>query len=81
VCVLVNAVVNVGSVFYLRNLLQAYGHAYGGFGIALAFLAWIGILGLFWVWIGVIAAIYWERFAGASDVAEIEHASAQAAEG
>ena len=80
VCVLVNAVVSSLSAFYLRNLLQAYGHAYGGFGIALAFLAWIGILALFWVWIGVIAAIYWERFAGASDVAEIDEASARLAE-
>jgi membrane protein len=80
VCVIVNAVVGVGSAFYLRNLLQAYGQAYGGFGIALAFLAWIGILALFWVWIGVIAAIYWERFAGAREVAEIEQASAQLAQ-
>jgi membrane protein len=81
VCVLVNALVGVGSAFYLRNLLQAYGHAYGGFGIALAFLAWIGILALFWVWIGVIAAIYWERFAGARQIAEIEEASAHLAQG
>jgi membrane protein len=81
VCVLVNAAVGFASALYLRNLLQAYGHAYGGFGIALAFLAWIGILALFWVWIGVIAAIYWERFAGANDVAEIEQASAHLAEG
>jgi uncharacterized BrkB/YihY/UPF0761 family membrane protein len=80
VCVVVNAIVNAVSAFYLRNLLQAYGHAYGGFGIALAFLAWIGILALFWVWIGVIAAVYWERFAGASDVAEIEQASAHLAD-
>jgi uncharacterized BrkB/YihY/UPF0761 family membrane protein len=81
VCVFVNALVGVGSAFYLRNLLQAYGHAYGGFGIALAFLAWVGILALFWVWIGVIAAIYWERFAGAAEVAEFEHTSAELAEG
>jgi uncharacterized BrkB/YihY/UPF0761 family membrane protein len=80
VCVVVNAIVGVLSAFYLRNLLQAYGHAYGGFGIALAFLAWVGILALFWVWIGVIAAIYWERFAGASEVAEIEEASTHLAQ-
>lgn len=81
VCVVSNAIVGVVSAFFLRNWLQAYGHAYGGFGIALAFLSWIGILALFWVWIGVIAAIYWERFAAASDVAEIEEASARLAEG
>jgi membrane protein len=80
VCVVVNGIVGAVSAFFLRNWMEAYGRAYGGFGIALAFLSWIGILALFWVWIGAIAAIYWERFAGASDVAEIEEASAQLAE-
>ena len=80
VCVVVNGIVGIVSAFFLRNWMQAYGHAYGGFGIALAFLSWIGILALFWVWIGVIAAIYWERFAGAREVAEIEKASAQLTE-
>ena len=80
VCVVSNAIVGTVSVFFLRNWMEAYGHAYGGFGIALAFFSWIGILALFWVWIGVIAAIYWERFAGAGDVAEIEEASAHLAE-
>jgi uncharacterized BrkB/YihY/UPF0761 family membrane protein len=80
VCVVCNAIVGVVSVFFLRNWMRAYGHAYGGFGIALAFLSWIGILALFWVWIAVIAAIYWERFAGAREVAEIEQRSTALAE-
>ena len=33
---------------FLRNWLNAYGHAYGTFGIALAILAGIGILATFW---------------------------------
>jgi uncharacterized BrkB/YihY/UPF0761 family membrane protein len=71
ICVLTYAVVGLVSSFLMRNWLSAYGHAYGGFGIALAFLSWIGILATFWVWIGAIAAIYWERFATVGEIAEI----------
>jgi hypothetical protein len=67
-------------VFFLRNWLTAYGHAYGGFGVALAFLSWIGVLATFWVWIGAIAAVYWERFADAAPVARLDGGSARAAE-
>ena len=75
ICVVANAVVVAVSVLLMRRWLSAYGHAYGGFGIALAFLAWIGLLATFWVWIGAVAGVYWERFAGATEVAEIEEMS------
>jgi len=78
-CVIANAVVNVVSAFFLRSWLSVYGHAYGTFGIALAFLAWIGVLATFWVWIGAIAGVYWERFAGASEVEEVERVQRDAA--
>jgi uncharacterized BrkB/YihY/UPF0761 family membrane protein len=81
ICVVVYAIVNVVSAFFLRNWLSAYGHAYGGFGVALAFLSWVGIIASFWVWIGTIAAIYWERFATAGEIAEIEEDIEQGRDG
>lgn len=80
VCVFAYAIVSVVSAFLLRNWLGAYGHAYGPFGIALAFLSWLGILTAFWVWIAAVAGVYWERFAGAEAVADIEGMAAEAAE-
>jgi uncharacterized BrkB/YihY/UPF0761 family membrane protein len=80
VCVVAYEIINAISVFFLRNWLTAYGHAYGGFGVAVAFLSWIGVLATFWVWIGAIAAVYWERFAGAAPVAQLDGGSARAAE-
>jgi membrane protein len=72
ICVIANGIISAVSALLMRRWLSAYGHAYGGFGVALAFLAWIGVLAAFWVWIAATAAIYWERFAGAARVAEIE---------
>ncbi len=80
ICVVVNGIVSAVSAIFMRNWLEAYGHAYGGFGIALAFLAWVGIIATFWVWIGAIAGVYWERFATATEAAEIEELSERAAE-
>ena len=81
VCVVAYAIVSTISAFLLRNWLSVYGHAYGAFGISLAFLSWLGILTAFWVWIAAVAGVYWERFAGAEEVAEIEGLAAEAAEG
>jgi membrane protein len=75
ICVVALAVVSGVSVFLMRKWLSAYGHAYGGFGVALAFLSWIGVLALFWVWIGAIAGVYWERFATEPERAAVEEAS------
>jgi len=72
ICVVTYAIVGGVSTFLMRNWLSAYGHAYGGFGISLAFLSWIGVLATFWVWIAAIAGIYWERFATAGEIAEIQ---------
>jgi uncharacterized BrkB/YihY/UPF0761 family membrane protein len=80
VCVVAFGIVTAASVFLMRNWLGAYGHAYGSFGIALAFLSWIGIYAAFWVWIGVAAAIYWERFASAPERAEVDAMSDGGAE-
>ena len=80
-CAVAYAIIGAVSVFLMRNWLGAYGHAYGPFGISLAFLSWIGIIALFWVWIGAIAAIYWERFASSSERAEVEDVSEHRASG
>ncbi len=76
--VIVFGIVNAISAALMRNWLSAYGHSYGGFGIALAFLSWIGIIATFWVWISAIAAVYWERFATAREVAQIEGSAVSA---
>jgi uncharacterized BrkB/YihY/UPF0761 family membrane protein len=76
ICVVANAIVSAVSALFMRNWLSAYGHAYGGLGIALAFLSWIGVLAAFWVWIGAVAGVLWERYASAQEVADIERLSA-----
>jgi len=70
ICVVAYAVVAAVSAFLMRKWLSAYGHAYGGFGVALAFLSWIGVLATFWVWIAAIAAVYWERYASPEELRE-----------
>ena len=79
ICTLVSIVVNAVSVLLMRNWLGAYSQAYGGFGVALAFLSWIGILATFWVWIAAVSGVYWERKAGAQRVADMEDLSAREA--
>jgi uncharacterized BrkB/YihY/UPF0761 family membrane protein len=68
ICVVAFGIVSFVSSWLMRNWLGAYGHAYGGFGVALAFLSWIGVLATFWVWIGAIAAVYWERYASPEEL-------------
>ena len=41
-----------------EHALEAYGHAYGGFGIALSMVAFLGILALFWVWVAAVMGVY-----------------------
>ncbi len=73
--VLISAV----SSFELRRWLSAYGHAYGGFGIALSMVAYLGILALFWVWVAAMMGVYWERKAGSSAVSAMHRLSADIA--
>jgi uncharacterized BrkB/YihY/UPF0761 family membrane protein len=74
-----SVVVAVVSSFELRNWMRGYGHAYGGFGIGLAMMAYVGILALFWVWVAVIMGTYWEQQAGSTTVAAMQELSADAA--
>jgi len=73
--VLINAV----SSFELHRWLGAYGHAYGGFGIALSMVAYLGILALFWVWVAAVMGVYWEQKAGSSAVTAMHRLSADIA--
>jgi uncharacterized BrkB/YihY/UPF0761 family membrane protein len=70
ICMVGYAIVNAISVFLMRRWLSAYGHAYGGLGVAIAFLSWIGLIATFWVWIGAIAGVYWERYASPEELLE-----------
>ena len=71
--------VNGLTAFQFHGWLRAYGQAYGAFGIALAIIAYLGIVALFWVWIAAVMGVYWERGAGASRVREVRELSARAA--
>ena len=73
--ILINAV----SSFELHRWLGAYGHAYGGFGIALSMVAYLGILALFWVWVAAVMGVYWEQKAGSSAVSAMHELSADIA--
>jgi uncharacterized BrkB/YihY/UPF0761 family membrane protein len=70
-CVVAHAIVSLVSTFLMRRWLGVYGHAYGGLGIALAFLSWVGVFATYWVWTGAIAAVYWDRFATSQEINEL----------
>jgi ascorbate-specific PTS system EIIC-type component UlaA len=76
VCTVAGAIVHVVAVFFLRKWFGEYGNAYGGFGIALALIAAVGIIASFWVWIAAVMGVYWERKAGPAAVAAMEELSA-----
>jgi len=76
VCTVAGAIVHVVAVFFLRNWFGEYGNAYGGFGVALALIAAVGIIASFWVWIAAVMGVYWERKAGPAAVAAMEELSA-----
>ena len=77
VCTAAAAVVHTVLNFFLRNWLTEYGHAYGGFGVALALAAAVGLIASFWVWIAAVMGVYWERKAGPAAVAQMEELSAE----
>ncbi len=67
--------VNGFTAFQLHSWLRAYGQAYGGFGIGLSIIAYLGIIALFWVWIAAVMGVYWERGAGTSEVEHLRELS------
>jgi uncharacterized BrkB/YihY/UPF0761 family membrane protein len=76
VCTGAAIVVHTVSALFLRNWFGEYGHAYGGFGISLALVAFVGIIASFWVWIAAVMGVWWERKAGPAAVARMEKLSA-----
>jgi uncharacterized BrkB/YihY/UPF0761 family membrane protein len=77
VCTVAAAIVHALLSFFLRNWIGEYGHAYGGFGVALALAAAVGLIASFWVWIAAVMGVYWERKAGPAAVAKMEELSAE----
>ena len=77
VCSVAAIIVHVVLTFFLRNWFSEYGHAYGGFGVALALAAAVGLVASFWVWIAAVMGVYWERKAGPAAVAKMEELSAE----
>ncbi|HEY7007783.1 MAG TPA: hypothetical protein VH395_02515, partial [Jatrophihabitantaceae bacterium] len=69
---------NAISSYQLHRWLGAYGHAYGGFGIALSMIAYVGLIALFWVWIAAVMGVYWESKAGSAVVAAMHNLATQA---
>jgi hypothetical protein len=65
-------IVHAVAALFLRNWFGAYGHAYGGFGISLALVAFTGIIASFWVWIAAVMGVWWERKAGSAAVAKMK---------
>ena len=61
ICTAAAGALNTASTFILASWFSWYGQAYGGFGVALALLSWVGILALFWVWIASAQGVYWEQ--------------------
>jgi len=77
VCTVAAVIVHAVTVFFLRNWVAEYGHAYGGFGVSLALIAAVGIIASFWVWIATVMSVYWEYKAGPAEVAAMEELSAE----
>ena len=76
VCTAAALAVHAVAAFLLRYWFGFYGHAYGGFGIGLALIAFTGIIASFWVWIAAVMGVYWEHKAGPAAVAAMEKLSA-----
>ena len=77
VCTVAAIIVHAVATFSLRKWFGEYGHAYGGFGISLALVAFVGLIASFWVWIAAVMGVYWERKAGPAAVAKMEELSAE----
>jgi uncharacterized BrkB/YihY/UPF0761 family membrane protein len=77
ICAVVSLGVTSIASYELHQWLQEYASAYGGFGVALALMAGVGISAVFWVWIATVMAIYWERKAGSAVAQRLEQLSAR----
>ncbi len=75
ICTVAAGLLNTASTFVLASWFSWYGQAYGGFGVALAIMSWLGILALFWVWIAAAQGVYWERRADSATVLAMEQES------
>jgi hypothetical protein len=80
ICTAAAVVVHVVATLFLRNWFGEYGHAYGGFGVGLALIAFTGIIASFWVWIAAAMGVWWERRAGPAAVAAMGKLSAEISE-
>ena len=76
VCTAAAIIVHAAAAFLLRKWVGEYGHAYGGFGVGLSLIAFVGIIASFWVWIAAVMGVWWERRAGPAAVAAMEKQSA-----
>jgi uncharacterized BrkB/YihY/UPF0761 family membrane protein len=76
VCTGAAIVIHAVAAFFLRYWFGEYGHAYGGFGVGLALIAFTGIIASFWVWIAAVMGVWWEHKAGPAAVAAMEKLSA-----
>jgi uncharacterized BrkB/YihY/UPF0761 family membrane protein len=77
VCTGAACIVHAVLIFSIRRWFAEYGHAYGGFGVALALIAAVGIIASFWVWIAAVMGVYWEHRAGPAAVTAMEELSAE----
>lgn len=77
ICTIAAVVVHAAATLFLRNWFGEYGHAYGGFGVGLALIAFTGIIASFWVWIAAAMGVWWERRAGPAAVAAMGKLSAE----
>ena len=77
ICAGAAIIVNAVTSYSLHKWFGEYGHAYGGFGVALALISAVGITASFWVWVAAAMGVYWQRRAGSATVAAMEELSAE----
>jgi hypothetical protein len=77
VCTAVALIVHTVAALLMRDWVSEYSHAYGGFGVGLALIAFVGITASFWVWIAAVIGVYWEHKAGPAAVTAMEELSVE----
>jgi uncharacterized BrkB/YihY/UPF0761 family membrane protein len=66
------------SSYELRRWISGYSAAYGGYGTALAIIAYVSVLALFWVWVAAVMGAYWEHEAGTEAVSAMHRRADEA---